>query len=105
MRYLKYQAYSIVWSLEPIPFLSSHLSHCLLKEQQQNHSQTVSSLSKQLNDTLNDLRERGKENKEAQRAWRSEKDDKEREERKLRESLEKRDKLIEVCPYMTLEKQ
>ncbi|XP_052345465.1 uncharacterized protein LOC118364352 isoform X2 [Oncorhynchus keta] len=63
--------------------------------QQQNHSQTVSSLSKQLNDTLNDLRESGKENKEAQRAWRSEMDDKEREERKLRESLEKRDKLIE----------
>ncbi|XP_055781654.1 uncharacterized protein LOC129857437 isoform X1 [Salvelinus fontinalis] len=67
----------------------------IVQEQQQNHSQTVSSLSKQLKDTLNDLRERGKENKEAQRAWRSEKDDKEREERKLRESLEKRDKLIE----------
>uniref|UniRef100_A0A674CHS0 Uncharacterized LOC115177606 n=1 Tax=Salmo trutta TaxID=8032 RepID=A0A674CHS0_SALTR len=67
----------------------------IVQEQQQNHSQAVSSLSKQLNDTLNDLRERGKENKEAQRAWRSEKDDKEREERKLRESLEKRDKLIE----------
>ncbi|XP_045574359.1 uncharacterized protein isoform X2 [Salmo salar] len=67
----------------------------IVQEQQQNHSQTVSSLSKQLNDTLNDLRERGKENKEAQRAWWSEKDDKEREERKLRESLEKRDKLIE----------
>uniref|UniRef100_A0A8C7MBY8 Uncharacterized LOC109902103 n=1 Tax=Oncorhynchus kisutch TaxID=8019 RepID=A0A8C7MBY8_ONCKI len=67
----------------------------IVQEQQQNHSQTVSSLSKQLNDTLNDLRESGKENKEAQRAWRSEMDDKEREERKLRESLEKRDKLIE----------
>ncbi|XP_024252243.2 uncharacterized protein LOC112230241 isoform X3 [Oncorhynchus tshawytscha] len=63
----------------------------IVQEQQQNHSQTVSSLSKQ----LNDLRESGKENKEAQRAWRSEMDDKEREERKLRESLEKRDKLIE----------
>ncbi|XP_064804547.1 golgin subfamily A member 6-like protein 22 isoform X2 [Oncorhynchus masou masou] len=67
----------------------------IVQEQEQNHSQTVSSLSKQLNDTLNDLRESGKENKEAQRAWRSEMDDKEREERKLRESLEKRDKLIE----------
>ncbi|XP_064801594.1 putative leucine-rich repeat-containing protein DDB_G0290503 isoform X1 [Oncorhynchus masou masou] len=67
----------------------------IVQEQQQNHSQTVSSLSKQLNDTRNDLRERGIENKETQRAWRSEKEDKEREERKLRESLEKRDKLIE----------
>ncbi|XP_038832906.1 uncharacterized protein LOC120031293 isoform X1 [Salvelinus namaycush] len=67
----------------------------IVQEQQQNHSQTVSSLSKQLNETANDLRERGKENKETQRAWRSEKEDKEREERKLRESLEKRDKLIE----------
>uniref|UniRef100_A0A4W5L1W6 Short myomegalin-like EB1 binding protein N-terminal domain-containing protein n=1 Tax=Hucho hucho TaxID=62062 RepID=A0A4W5L1W6_9TELE len=67
----------------------------IVQEQQQNHSQTVSSLSKQLNGTLNDLRESGKENKEAQRAWWSEKDDKEREERKLRESLELRDKLIE----------
>ncbi|XP_024253228.2 uncharacterized protein si:ch73-95l15.5 isoform X2 [Oncorhynchus tshawytscha] len=67
----------------------------IVQEQQQNHSQTVSSLSKQLNDTRNDLRERGKENKETQRAWRSEKEDKEQEERKLRESLEKRDKLIE----------
>lgn len=101
MRYLKYQAYNIVWSFEPIPFPSSHLSPFLLKEQEQNHSQTVSSLSKQLNDTRNDLRERGKENKETQRAWRSEKEDKEREERKLRESLEERDKLIEVCPYMS----
>ncbi|XP_071240476.1 myosin-13-like isoform X2 [Salvelinus alpinus] len=67
----------------------------IVQEQQQNHSQTVSSLSKQLNETANDLRERGKENKETQRAWRSEKEDKEREERNLRESLEKRDKLIE----------
>uniref|UniRef100_A0A674EEJ4 Uncharacterized LOC115177029 n=1 Tax=Salmo trutta TaxID=8032 RepID=A0A674EEJ4_SALTR len=67
----------------------------IVQEQEQNHSQTVSSLSKQLNDTRNDLRERGKENKETQRAWRSEKEDREREERKLRESLEERDKLIE----------
>ncbi|XP_010904015.2 uncharacterized protein si:ch73-95l15.5 [Esox lucius] len=67
----------------------------LMQEQRQKHGQTVSSLSQQLKDTQNQLRERGKESREAEWAWLCEKQDREREERKLRESLEKRDKLIQ----------
>ncbi|XP_034067270.1 uncharacterized protein si:ch73-95l15.5 isoform X2 [Gymnodraco acuticeps] len=65
------------------------------QNQQQSHSQTVSSLSEQLKDTRQALREKEKEKKEADRVWQNSREDREREERKLRDSLEKRDKLIE----------
>lgn len=56
----------------------------------------VSSLTAQLRDTQQELREKEKQKKEANRAWQNNREDREREERKLRASLEKRDKLIEV---------
>lgn len=56
----------------------------------------VSSLTAQLRDTQQELREKEKQKKEADRAWQNNREDREREERKLRASLEKRDKLIEV---------
>uniref|UniRef100_UPI0037E8E287 cingulin n=1 Tax=Semicossyphus pulcher TaxID=241346 RepID=UPI0037E8E287 len=62
---------------------------------QESHSQTVSSLTAQLRDTRQELREKEKEKKEAERASWNNREDREREERKLRDSLEKRDKLIE----------
>lgn len=67
----------------------------MVQNQQQSHSQTVSALTAQLQDTRQELREKEKEKKEAERAWQNNRDDREREERKLRDSLEKRDKLIE----------
>ncbi|KAJ7985383.1 hypothetical protein DPEC_G00351490 [Dallia pectoralis] len=72
-----------------------HDLQAVMQEQRQKHGQTVSSLSQQLKDTQNHLRERGKESKEAEWARLNDKQDREREERKLRESLEKRDRLIE----------
>ncbi|XP_035528216.1 uncharacterized protein si:ch73-95l15.5 isoform X2 [Morone saxatilis] len=68
----------------------------MVKNQQESHSQTVSSLTAQLRDTRQELREKEKEKKQADRAWQNNREDREREERKLRDSLEKRDKLIEV---------
>lgn len=68
----------------------------LHQSQQQSHSQMVSSLTAQLRDTQQELREKEKQKKEADRAWQNNREDREREERKLRASLEKRDKLIEV---------
>lgn len=56
----------------------------------------MSSLTAQLRDTRQELRQREKEKKEADRAWQNIREDRDREERKLRNSLEKRDKLIEV---------
>ncbi|MED6264057.1 hypothetical protein CHARACLAT_010698 [Characodon lateralis] len=67
----------------------------LLQTQQQNHNQTVSSLTSQLRDVQKELREKEKETKEADRERRDNREDGEREERKLRESLQKRDRLIE----------
>lgn len=67
----------------------------MVQNQQESHSQTVSSLTAQLRDTRQELREKEKEKKETHRAWQNNREDREREERKLRESLEKRDKLIE----------
>ncbi|KAM9353540.1 uncharacterized protein ABDE67_005924 [Symphorus nematophorus] len=67
----------------------------LVQNQQESHSQTVSSLTAQLIDTRKELREKEKEKKEADRAWQNNREDRERQERKLRDSLEKRDKLIE----------
>ncbi|KAK5612316.1 hypothetical protein CRENBAI_016304 [Crenichthys baileyi] len=67
----------------------------LLQSQQQNHNQTVSSLTSQLRDVQKELREKEKETKEADRERRNNREDGEREERKLRESLQKRDRLIE----------
>lgn len=66
------------------------------QNQQESHGQTVSSLTEQLRDTRQELREKSKEKKESERAWQNEREDREREGRKLRDSLEKRDKLIEV---------
>ncbi|MED6260424.1 hypothetical protein ATANTOWER_017909 [Ataeniobius toweri] len=67
----------------------------LLQTQQQNHNQTVSSLTSQLRDVQKELREKEKETKEADRERRNNQEHGECEERKLRESLQKRDRLIE----------
>ncbi|XP_071326383.1 coiled-coil domain-containing protein 158 isoform X2 [Trachinotus anak] len=67
----------------------------MVQKQQESHSQTVSSLTGQLRDTRQELREREKEKKEADRAWHNIREERDREERKLRDSLEKRDRLIE----------
>ncbi|XP_059194864.1 putative leucine-rich repeat-containing protein DDB_G0290503 [Centropristis striata] len=67
----------------------------MVQNQQKSYSQTVSSLTDQLKNTQQELREKEKEKKEADRAWHNSREDREREERKLRNSLEKRDKLIE----------
>lgn len=64
----------------------------------------VSSLTAQLRDVRQELREKEKEKKEADRAWQNSREDRETEERKLRDSLEKRDKLIEVkCRNLLLQ--
>uniref|UniRef100_UPI0009B361B6 protein FAM184A-like n=1 Tax=Monopterus albus TaxID=43700 RepID=UPI0009B361B6 len=69
---------------------------------QKSHHQTVSSLTAQLRDTRQELREKEKEKKEADRAWQKMREDREREERKLKNHLKKRDKLIEVkCRNLT----
>ncbi|XP_050932041.1 putative leucine-rich repeat-containing protein DDB_G0290503 [Lates calcarifer] len=67
----------------------------MVQDQQESHNQTVCSLTSQLKDIQQKLREKEKEKKEADRAWQNIREDREREERKLRHSLEKRDKLIE----------
>uniref|UniRef100_A0A3B5A7R4 Golgin IMH1-like n=1 Tax=Stegastes partitus TaxID=144197 RepID=A0A3B5A7R4_9TELE len=67
----------------------------LEQSQQKSHSQTVSSLTEQLRDTRQELRQKEKEKKEADRAEQSSREDREREERMLRERLDRRDKLIE----------
>lgn len=56
----------------------------------------VSSLTAQLRDTRQELREKEKEKKEVDRLWQNYRDDRETEERRLRDSLQRRDKLIEV---------
>lgn len=56
----------------------------------------MSSLTAQLRDARQELREKEKEKKEADRALQNDREDRERGERRLRDSLEKRDKLIEV---------
>lgn len=56
----------------------------------------VSSLTYQLRDTRQELREKEKEKKEVDRFWQNYRDDRETEERRLRDSLQRRDKLIEV---------
>lgn len=66
------------------------------QSQQESHSRTVSSLTAQLRDARQELREKEKEKKEADRALQNDREDRERGERRLRDSLEKRDKLIEV---------
>ncbi|XP_060905978.1 uncharacterized protein si:ch73-95l15.5 isoform X1 [Labrus mixtus] len=67
----------------------------MVQTQQESHSQTVSSLTAELRDTRQELRQKEKERKEAARAVQNLRQDGERAERKLRDSLEKRDKLIE----------
>ncbi|XP_008279315.1 golgin IMH1 isoform X2 [Stegastes partitus] len=67
----------------------------MVQSQQKSHSQTVSSLTEQLRDTRQELRQKEKEKKEADRAEQSSREDREREERMLRERLDRRDKLIE----------
>ncbi|XP_031610136.2 uncharacterized protein si:ch73-95l15.5 isoform X1 [Oreochromis aureus] len=67
----------------------------MVQSQQESHSRTVSSLTAQLRDARQELREKEKEKKEADRALRNDREDRERGERRLRDSLEKRDKLIE----------
>lgn len=67
----------------------------MVQTQQDSHSQTVSSLMVQLEDTRKEMKEKEKERKEANRVWQREREDKDRQERKLMDSLEKRDKLIE----------
>ncbi|XP_028985929.1 uncharacterized protein si:ch73-95l15.5 isoform X2 [Betta splendens] len=67
----------------------------LVQDQQESHSQTVSSLTTQLADTRQELRLKEKEKKEADRAWQSTREDRDREERQLRHRLEKREQLIE----------
>lgn len=66
------------------------------QQQQEGHDQMVSSLTAQLRDTRQELREKEKEKKEVDRFWRNYRDDRETEERRLRDSLQRRDKLIEV---------
>lgn len=66
------------------------------QQQQQTHDRMVSSLTAQLKDTRQELREKQKEKKEAERFWQNYKDDQEAEGRRLRDSLLSRDKLIEV---------
>uniref|UniRef100_UPI003AAD9CAB uncharacterized protein n=1 Tax=Centroberyx gerrardi TaxID=166262 RepID=UPI003AAD9CAB len=67
----------------------------MVQNQQESHTQAVSSLADQLRDSRSELREKGKEKKEVERAWQNDREDRQREERKLRDSLDKRDKLIE----------
>lgn len=67
----------------------------MVQSQQESHSRTVSSLTAQLRDARQELREKEKEKKEADRALQNDREDRERGERRLRDSLEKRDKLIE----------
>lgn len=66
------------------------------QQQQEGHDQMVSSLTAQLRDTQQELREKEKEKKEADRFWQNYRDDRETEERRLRDNLQRRDKLIEV---------
>ncbi|CAI5661668.1 unnamed protein product [Oreochromis niloticus] len=66
-----------------------------VESHQESHSRTVSSLTAQLRDARQELREKEKEKKEADRALQNDREDRERGERRLRDSLEKRDKLIE----------
>ncbi|KAM6910491.1 uncharacterized protein FYW49_012432 [Xenentodon cancila] len=67
----------------------------IVQTQQEGHSQVVSSLTAQLRDAQQQLREKNKETKEAGRGWRDSREDRQREERRLRDSLEKRDHFIE----------
>ncbi|CAI5661667.1 unnamed protein product [Oreochromis niloticus] len=67
----------------------------MVQSHQESHSRTVSSLTAQLRDARQELREKEKEKKEADRALQNDREDRERGERRLRDSLEKRDKLIE----------
>ncbi|KAM7383053.1 hypothetical protein PAMP_002739 [Pampus punctatissimus] len=67
----------------------------VVQNQQESHSQTVSSLTDQLRDARQELREKEKQKKEADRARQNDREDREREEKKLRDTLQKRDKLIE----------
>lgn len=76
-------------------FLDDSSSFCH-QQQQEGHDQMVSSLTAQLRDTRQELREKEKEKKEVDRFWQNYRDDRETEERRLRDSLRRRDKLIEV---------
>ncbi|KAM9310511.1 uncharacterized protein KZ484_026385 [Pholidichthys leucotaenia] len=67
----------------------------LVQNQQESHSQTVSSLTDQLRDVRQELRQTEKEKKEAERTRRRDVEDRDREDRRLRDSLDKRDKLVE----------
>ncbi|XP_039886815.1 uncharacterized protein si:ch73-95l15.5 isoform X1 [Simochromis diagramma] len=67
----------------------------MVQSQQESHSRTVSSLTAQLRDARQELREKEKKKKEADRALQNDREDRERGERRLGDSLEKRDKLIE----------
>ncbi|KAM7421401.1 hypothetical protein PAMA_015501 [Pampus argenteus] len=68
----------------------------VVQNQQESHTRTVSSLTDQLRDARQKLREKEKQKKETDRARQNDREDREREERKLRDTLQKRDKLIEV---------
>uniref|UniRef100_A0A3Q0STN7 Si:ch73-95l15.5 n=1 Tax=Amphilophus citrinellus TaxID=61819 RepID=A0A3Q0STN7_AMPCI len=65
------------------------------QSQQESHRQAASSLTAQLRDARQEVKEQEKEKKEADRAWQADREERERGERRLRDSLEKRDKLIE----------
>lgn len=69
----------------------------LFQNQRQSHKQAITELSEQLRDSRKELREMIKDAKLAEQAWKSERAKKDLEEGRMRESLQKRDKLIEVC--------
>lgn len=66
------------------------------QQQQESHSQTVSSLTAELRGLRLELRTREKERRETERAWRSRGEDWKTEEAKLRDNLDRRDRLIQV---------
>ncbi|XP_068615553.1 myomegalin [Brachionichthys hirsutus] len=67
----------------------------MMQNQQESHSQRISSLTAELRDVRRELREKENEKREADREMQNMRNNGEREERKLKDSLEKRDKLIE----------
>ncbi|KAG5856607.1 hypothetical protein ANANG_G00009720 [Anguilla anguilla] len=70
-------------------------SETLMQTQRASHSETVSTLSEQLRDAQEALRQRARESKETERKRQKEREEREGELRKLRQSLEKRDELIQ----------
>ncbi|XP_061918710.1 uncharacterized protein si:ch73-95l15.5 [Entelurus aequoreus] len=67
----------------------------VVQSQQENQTQTTSSLTAQLNDARRSLHEEEKRRREADRMRQNQQEDAKRAERKLMDSLEKRDQLLE----------